>query len=565
MACGAPLRAAAVAPRTLTVAHRNPRALLFGNPMPQAFTLGLPRQHRQLIISAMLVAGGLLLAGITLLVAFWPFSRAAVVKALEETSLSKVDVGSFHATYFPRPGCLLQHVVFRHNLKAGAPPLLTVESIRIESSFIGLFNQHVKRVRAEGLHILIPPRETDEHFETPQRSSFVIEELTANGAVLEVLRSDRNDPPLKFTFRGFSLSDVGGKGPASFKADFSNPEPPGEITTTGQFGPWNADEVGKTKVGGDYTFRHADLGMFHGISGLLSSAGKFAGVLEHLDVQGETETPDFAVTSGSNQVPLRTQFHAVVNGENGDTFLQEVAATLGKTSISSEGSIATHPGTSGKTASLQFTTRDGRIQDLLLLFATSRRAPMSGNVSFKAQVSIPAEQRRFLEKVELQGDFGIEGGSFTKPDTQHEVNDISAGARGEKKPREAEKKDEVEPETVLSNLRGHVLLKNGTARFANLSFGVPGATALLHGTYNVISEKIDLHGTLKTDEEPSGTTHGFKTAMLKVLEPFFKKKHAGYAMPVKITGTYEHPIFGLDLGDAGEKKSEKRTSPQKHG
>jgi hypothetical protein len=136
--------------------------------MPQASTLELSR-HRQLIMPAMLVAGGLLVAGITLLVVFWPFSRAAVVKALEETSLSKVDVGSFHATYFPRPGCLLQHVTFRHNLKAGAAPLVTVESIRIESSFIGLFNQHVKRVRAEGLHILIPPRGTDEHFETPQR------------------------------------------------------------------------------------------------------------------------------------------------------------------------------------------------------------------------------------------------------------------------------------------------------------------------------------------------------------------------------------------------------------
>ncbi len=31
--------------------------------------------------------------------------------------------------------------------------------------------------------------------------------------------------------------------------------------------------------------------------------------------------------------------------------------------------------------------------------------------------------------------------------------------------------------------------------------------------------------------------------MLKVLDPFFKKKHAGYVMPVKITGTYEHLLI----------------------
>ena len=36
--------------------------------------------------------------------------------------------------------------------------------------------------------------------------------------------------------------------------------------------------------------------------------------------------------------------------------------------------------------------------------------------------------------------------------------------------------------------------------------------------------------------------------MLKVLDPFFKNKPDGYLAPVKITGTYDNPIFGLDLG-----------------
>jgi hypothetical protein len=65
----------------------------------------------------------------------------------------------------------------------------------------------------------------------------------------------------------------------------------------------------------------------------------------------------------------------------------------------------------------------------------------------------------------------------------------------------------------------------------------------------LISTKIDLHGTLKTQEEVSKTTHGIKSVMLKVLDPFFKNKPAGYLAPVKITGTYDHPSFGLDIGD----------------
>jgi hypothetical protein len=131
---------------------------------------------------------------------------------------------------------------------------------------------------------------------------------------------------------------------------------------------------------------------------------------------------------------------------------------------------------------------------------------------------------------------------------------LSRGALGEEDHHKTEK-DEDDPETVLSDLKGHILLRDGTARFSNLSFSVPGALAQMQGTYNLITEKIDLRGTLKTDSEPSDTTHGMKALMLKVLDPFFKKKHAGYAMPVKITGTYEHPAFGLDLNDRDQKKN----------
>ncbi len=152
--------------------------------------------------------------------------------------------------------------------------------------------------------------------------------------------------------------------------------------------------------------------------------------------------------------------------------------------------------------------------------------------------------------MELQGDFGIDAGSFTKSDTQQGVNSLSQGALGEKNHKT--ENDDSDPRNVLSDLKGHVLLKNGIATFSNLSFGVPGALAQMRGTYDLISEKIDLHGTLKTEAEVSKTTHGIKSLMLKVLDPFFKNKPDGYLAPVKITGTYDHPEFGLDLGDRSQ-------------
>jgi len=140
----------------------------------------------------------------------------------------------------------------------------------------------------------------------------------------------------------------------------------------------------------------------------------------------------------------------------------------------------------------------------------------------------------------------VEAGTFSQPDTQASVNKLSAGAEGEK--------DGSDPETVLTDLTGQVGLRNYTASFSDLSFGVPGAVSRLHGTYNLISHKIDLHGHLQVDTKISNTTSGAKAMLLKMMDPFFKKKPKGEVLPVRISGTYEHPSFGLDLYDKDEPK-----------
>lgn len=476
---------------------------------------------------------------------FWPFRREAVLQLLEEASDSKVTLGSFHQTYFPRPGCVLERVFFQHNPKSGTSPLITVERIRIEGSFAGMFAKHVKIILVEGLHVLIPPLGS-EHFKTPPRSSIVIDSLVADGAMLEIALRRVGSLPLKFAFAGFTISDVGGNGPASFRAKISNPEPPGEISTSGKFGPWNPDDVGKTPVSGEYHFEHADLAAFRGIRGVLESSGKYGGRLERIEVEGNTDVPLFAVTRSSHHTRLRTQFNAVVNAENGDVFLQNVGADFRDTSILAHGSIAGQPSQTGKSASLAIACKEGRIQDLLLLFIKSQQAPMSGIVSFQAKASLPSGEAPFLQKVAVEGDFGINAGSFTKSDTQRGVNSLSQGALGAKK--DEDTNDDTDPRTVLSDLKGHVSLRGGVATLSDLSFGVPGASAQMQGTYNLISEAVDLHGTLKTEAEISKTSHGMKSLLLKMLDPLFKSRRRGYVAPVKITGTYDHPSFGLDLG-----------------
>ena len=351
-------------------------------------------------------------AGALAILAFaWPFREDAVIKAFEEESFSKVSVGNFHRTYFPRPGCDLQQVVFRHNLKSGVPPLITIQHVRIEGSFSGLFRSHVKLIRVEGMQVNIPPLGS-EQFEIPPRSSVVIDDLIADGATLEIQRADGN-PVMQFAFHGFTMTDIGGSGPATFKASLTNAEPPGEVTTTGKFGPWNARSVGETPVSGEYYFKDAKLETFPGISGILSSSGKYRGTLEHLQVEGSTDTPAFAVDGSSHETDLQTQFQAEVNAVNGDVFLQNVGARFRQTKIWSQGKVASEKGHEGKVGSFEFAAKDGRIQDLLLLFIEAPHAPMTGAVSFRAKVTLPPENETFLSKVQLQGDFGIDDGSFT--------------------------------------------------------------------------------------------------------------------------------------------------------
>lgn len=480
----------------------------------------------------------------------WPFEQGPVLQDLKEASDSSISIRGFHRTYFPAPGCVIDGLAFRHG-DAIAQPLIAIEKLTIRGSYLGILTQHVPLIKAEGMHIFIPPFGTGASFHT-QPSKITIDEFIASGTVVEFGSRNPQKQGLRFDVHEATLRHVRSNGPMQYRLKVHNPEPPGEIETAGEFGPWRRGNPGETPLSGDYTFEHADLNVYHGIGGTLSSQGKFGGVLKHIDVSGSTDIPDFEVRSGHHQVHLATQFSAYVDGTDGDTYLKRVDAHFLRTQVVAEGSIAKIPGRKGKTALIDLTVKQGRIEDVLGLFVKGPRAPMSGPVGLKAKVEIPPGKERFLEKVKLQGTFGIDEGTFTKPDTQIDVNKLSAGARGQNKD---------DPETVLADLKGQVRLEHGISTFTELSFGVPGASAQLHGTYNVIDHRIDLHGQLQVDTQISKTTTGMKALLLKVMDPFFKKRRRGEVVPVHIGGTYEHPQYGLDLSKDKQDGQQAKSNP----
>ena len=62
-------------------------------------------------------------------------------------------------------------------------------------------------------------------------------------------------------------------------------------------------------------------------------------MLEKIEVEGKTSTPDFTVTIGGHPLDLETVFSATVDGTNGDTLLHPVTAHLLNTVIVAQGGV----------------------------------------------------------------------------------------------------------------------------------------------------------------------------------------------------------------------------------
>ena len=499
-----------------------------------------------------LILLGLSIAG-SLLVAKWPFTLQAITSALQQRTERTVEIGSFRQTFFP-PGCVAGNIRFLHHNHPDRPPIITIDKMTIETSYGRLltFSKHISQVHVIGMRVTVPPRgpgpDGQQHSVMPLTKSasgrsITIEKIIADGALLEFRPRRPGGEPYKLEIQKLELSDVGGKGPMDYRAMLAISQPPSEIHSSGKFGPWNPDDPGRTPVSGSYAMDNAKLGVFKGITGTLSSKGGFSGALDRVAVKGTAEVPDFHVTRSTHTLHISTDFEAVVNGTDGDTVLESVKSSLLRSMVLSSGSVAGKEGQKGKMAELDMSVHEGRIQDLLLLFIKSPRPAISGTISLHAKVEVPSDARPFLHKLRMDGDFGIGAGKLANVKNQDAIDKISESARGETK-----KEQEIDPQTVLSNLRGHAVVRNGIANLSHVSFRVAGADAAVSGTYNLLNEEIDLHGTLATNGKLSDATSGFKSLMLKVINPFFKKKEGVKIIPFKITGTYPHPVIGLDFG-----------------
>jgi hypothetical protein len=487
-----------------------------------------------------------------------PHVRNRVVDALNERFASEVGLESLDVSVMPRPGLGGTGLTLRHNGRTDVPPLITVDRFEATAGVMGLLRKplHLGTIRLEGLDIQIPPgglnpggkRDDDAHVPHADRPSpILIDRIESRSARLQIMTRRPGRLPRTFDIHDLVMHDFGVPGGARFEAGLTNPVPRGRVETSGLFGPWHADEPGLTPLSGEYVFKDADLDAIKGISGILSSIGSYGGVLERIAVEGQTETPDFSIDLAGQKVPLRTKFKAIVDGTNGDTFLERVEAKLNDSVILANGSVVRTEDVKGRHITLDIRMDGARLEDLLQLAVKAARPPLTGRINLATKFVLPAGEGDVIERLRLDGRFELAQARFTNLNVQKRITTLSRRGRGE------ENDEGAEAERVVSNLRGRFVMQNAVLRFSSLTFAVPGSTVALSGSYDLRAGTINFAGNLLTDASLADMTSGWKSLVARVAQPFFSRPGGGSRLPIRISGSREKPQFGLDMSRVGRR------------
>ena len=533
-----------------------------------------PHQHRTLRIvlvafgslAIVAVAAGVI-AGEILLHRSGPLMKQKVIDTLSARFDSRVELDSFSVSLvkgFEVSGGGLR--LYPNHLQMNAP-LFAVDRFSFHAfGWRQLFRTPmiINRVQVSGLSIHLPPKQKrvdlpsfTQTGSAPGKHSPIkiqVGEIDIRQAVLVLDTNKPGKVPLTFNIGSVNLYSVGAGRPMKFHATLVNPKPVGDIDSTGDFGPFDAGDPGDTPVDGHYSFSHADLYPIKGIGGILASTGDYRGQLNHIDVTGETTTPNFSLDTANRPMPLNTKFHAIVDGMNGDTHLDPVDAWLAGTHIVARGDVVRVPGRQGHDIHLDVTVGPGRIQDVLRLATTSEPPLMSGQLQLHTTFELPPGKESVTSKVQLTGDFTVLNAHFSSDKIQTAVDQLSL--RGQGKPGLANQEraalkdsnpDNNASADVSSAMHGTFIFLNKRLTLSSLDYQVPGADITMNGVYSLDGETLDFHGTARLHAHISQMVTGWKSILLKPVDPFFAKNGAGTQVPIAVTGTRSDPKIGLDF------------------
>ncbi len=546
--------------------------------MPRTFW----RRHRVLKWFAGGVLGILILAGIAVGIAARraePFLRALIVQRVAERFHARVELDTFHISLTQGlraegkglriwPPANVAGVAVSGSERAARPLIDLAEFyFRAPLHYASGKPIRISSVTLEGLTIDVPARPHLAHGIEPQGGAaasapgppgaallhFEVDSVFCRNATLTLETAAPGKQPLRFVIKTIQVSHVSSSGAMQYAAVLTNPRPAGLITAQGTLGPWVVEDPGRTPVAGSYRFDGADLSVFRGIAGILTSTGRYQGSLREMEVDGTTDTPRFALTHFGTAMPLHTTFHARVDGSNGDTWLEPVNATLGHTQFTARGKVVQAPeatahaggnagGHRGHDILLKVDVEHGEIGDFMRLTSKSGEPMLTGVLQMKTDFELAPGSGPVQERMRLKGSFRLEDAQFTNATLQARIGELSLRGQGK-----AAAAKTAAAGDVRSTMEGEFTIAGGDVQLPHLVYLVPGAEIDLHGTYGLDGGSLSFRGTARMEATISHLVGGWKGWLLKPVDPLFRKDGAGTKVNLHVFGTRRNPQFGVDF------------------
>lgn len=459
--------------------------------------------------------------------------RNRAVEALRAEFASDVRFQSFDVFLWPRVHIIIRGVIIGHN---GARPLIQATTADAQCHIIPW---HIQTLRLEGLSVNIPTTPIAPISSSAPVRMVSVDEILAERAQIDIFPSIGQQTPLHFDFTQLRVTNFSPGHAADFSARVSGLEAHADVQASGSFGPWNSQNPSLTPLRGTYTTQSWDLATVPGLKGILSAQGRFEGTLQQIEIAGNADVPQFGLSLSGHLMPLHVSFQAGVDASDGTGSIRNLNGTLGSSAFTGSGLALKVQDNSTRDVAVDLTVSKGRLEDILPLGVKSATSPLSGVLRAQANLEIQPGKQDILDRLSLNDDFSATNARFSSLDLRERLRDVSRKAQGHP--------DEKASGSSISSLQGHLRLNHGIAEFSDLTFDLEGASAHLNGSYQLAGEQLDLHGQMWMEATLAQTATGIKAFFLKASEPFFRSKHGGSVVPIKITGTRADPQFGLDL------------------
>jgi len=173
-----------------------------------------------------------------------------------------------------------------------------------------------------GLRLKIPAASGSTVAASTQASTVSIDEIVSEHAQVVIL------PSLHFELSGLRVRNFKTGHAADFSAVLVSSQPRADVDAKGRLGPWNARDPSLTPSQGMYNLARCDLATLPGVQGILSSQGRFQGVLRRIEIAGDANVAQFSLSVSGRPEPLHASLQATVDASDSSVTIAHMSGTL---------------------------------------------------------------------------------------------------------------------------------------------------------------------------------------------------------------------------------------------